>query len=551
MLRHTRFQLQTALICLAMCSTCAAQNAENKSALRSGNGLDAVRATKPIKPAFLISPLVHQLTAQRGQLVQFEFEIESNLEATSLEISAVGMRQQENGVILPDTSKAVADGVRLLTPARINLPVGGKHTAKCQLRIPAENNPFLIYGILVKQLPPPDSNGNDADQPQVGIRFMTQYLLRADIDVLGVRGDTVSKLEIEQAELQERNGAAMVTVFINNPTDTPMEYQLRTELVSKDSGKRYKSRLYVPVRVSQDGPERYDARILDETRLRMEGELPDAVFPGEYSLNVELLHKGRIYKKADFPVSIHTGDFPAQDATIVRVAKDISVEPPNIEFSLRRGGSRIQSIAIENSSQQKVFASLVAKPLIGELANWITFRPEVLELGPGQKRKVLVMLGNKRDFEEHSYALAGIEVRPERGQAIGNQDIPVCLLTNSESAAELKPGGLQWKSAPTGFQVPVENAGARHVPLQGRLTLRDDFGRGFVVEDGYGRWLLPGKSDQFWFPFRQVPPPGNYNVRIELSQGEDVPTMQIEQTIQIRSATDKRVSDRPAETTTE
>lgn len=302
--------------------------------------------------------------------------------------------------------------------------------------------------------------------------------------------------------------------------------------------------------MNQSGSERYNARILKKTRLRMEGELPQAVFPGEYDMTVELLYKGRVYERTEFPVTINSGDFPVQDATIVRVAKDIGVTPSHVQLSLKRGGSRLESITIENNSQQRVIATLKAKPLLGELSNWLNFRPDMLKLAPGQKRKVLLTLGNKRDFPDHSYAYASVEVRPEVGQAIGTQDIPVCLLTDSESAPELKPSNLQWQPSPSGFLVPIENVGRQHVPLQARFTMKDEFGRGFVVDGGYGRWLLPGKADQLWFPFVQVPPPGNYDVTIHVDQGAGRTPMEMKQTIKIQAATDKRVSEQPQTTTT-
>ncbi len=529
----------------AVCSPTRAQNLVEQQAPETPGALNAVRVQQPIKPAFLITPLVHRMVARRGQLLSFEYEIESNLKPTRLEISMVGMKQQENGVILPDSAAAQPSVLQLLSPASIDLLKGEKQTIRCQLRVPTENTPFLTYGVLVKEVPIGDGNGPDnQNQPSVGIRFMTQYLLRTDIEVIGVRAESVKQLELVSGRLEERNGAAMINVMINNPTPTAMEFQVRTQLVSQANSRSYASNLYVPVRVNQQEPERYDARILGNTLLRLEGVLADSVFPGEYALKVELLYKGRVYQRTEFPVTISAGDFPAQDATIVRVASDISVEPSSVELSLQKGGSRMQAFTIENGSQQKIVASLSPKQYIGELADWISFRPDVVELAPGQKRKVLVTLGSKRDFTEHSYAFATIKVSPEVGEAIGTQDIPIALLVNSESLPDMKPGDLSWRSvpAPAGFEIPIHNSGLRHMELQARLTLKDQFGRGFVVEDGYGRWVLPGRADKLRFMFREPPPPGTYQVKLEIQQGLGLPTMEMNQTIQLKEALEERVS---------
>ena len=100
--------------------------------------------------------------------------------------------------------------------------------------------------------------------------------------------------------------------------------------------------------------------------------------------------------------------------------------------------------------------------------------------------------------------------------------VPVALLTNGSSAANLTAEALQWqvKGHQYGFVLPIRNDGNRHVPLQASMSLADEFGRGFMIESGYGRWLLPGDSDNLSFRFRQVPPPGNYQVEIAVDQGE-------------------------------
>ena len=537
-------------LCIGFLPELQAQRLIQKNSPDADPGLRAT-AVQPIqqqvKPAFRIQPLVHRLIARRGQLVEFEFEIESSEKPTRLEVTPVGMKQQINGVILPNP-EAVTSDVMNLTSARImDLSQGEKQSIKGQIRIPTGENPFLTYGVLVKEIPLETRSNNATDKPAVGIKFITQYLLRVDIEVLGVRADSIKELVIESARLREQDGAALIELLVNNPSESAMEYQIRTQLVSDRTRKTQSSMLYVPVRSNQEGPERYDARILGETQLNMHGTLQEAVFPGAYTLKVEVMYKGRVYTRVEFPLEINTGDFPAQDATIIRVANDIVVEPSAVELSLRRGGSRIQSLTIQNESQQKIVAKLTTHDNIGGLGDGVVVRPDVVELGPGQKRKVLVMLGKKRDYDDHAYAFARVTVSPEVGEAIGSYDIPIALLTNSESASELQPGELVYKSTTraTGFEIPVQNIGKRHVSLYGRLQIQDQFGRGFLMEDGYGRWILPGKRDTLKFTLPRLPPPGTYTMRLEIQQGEGMETLQIQQTIQLES-TLERVSEAEA-----
>jgi len=245
-----------------------------------------------------------------------------------------------------------------------------------------------------------------------------------------------------------------------------------------------------------------------------------------------------------FPVTIHDGQFPAQDAAIVRVARDISVEPASVELSLQRGGNRISSLSITNQSLQRVIVESQAIPMQGFLHESLRIKPSTFQLEPNRTRKVLVMLEGGSSFDEHSYAFAEITVRPEIGEAIGSHRVPVCVLTDSKSQPQISPGELVWKATPAsaGFAIPVTNRGLRHVPLEGRLSLVDGFGRGLVTEAGYGKWLLPGESSELFFGFRQPPPPGTYTVRAEISQGESLPPLQMQQTLQLSTMLQESMS---------
>lgn len=501
--------------------------------------LKAVQIQQQIKPAFLIQPLVHRLQARKSQLLKFEFTIEAHDRDSRLEIRPVAMTQQDNGVIMPDEKSPAPSIIRVTSAATVDLSVSEEHVIQAEMRIPITNVPFLSYGILVREVPV-DETGSDnaAEEARVGIRFVTQYLLRVDVDVLGVRGDSVSELKLLDARLVPQDGRCLARVFVENPTDTAMEFAVDCQLIKPDThavGKRFG--LVVPVRSGQPAPERYKARILARTRIRLEEFLPHPIFAGNYTLVTEVSHLNRVVRRSEFPSLISEGEFPAQDARIVRVADDITVEPTQVELSLRKGGRRLESISVSNGSLQKVIVQLTPEPLQGDFHKALQLRPEQFELAPGSSRKVVVTVDSSRDATEHGYAFARLTVSPEVGEAIGTHRIPVALLTNSESRAKLIPGDPEWiiSNDRTGFSIPVRNEGLLHVPLSGRLSLTDEFGRGFVVDAGFGRWLMPGEHHVLFFGFREPPPPGDYEVQVQIAQNEGEPPLQMSQTIRLQS----------------
>lgn len=559
--RNKRFQSAWSLIvAMSVIIAPSAVGQEQNVSLTPDGGkeqLQAVQIQQQVKPAFLIQPLVHRLQGRKGQLLKFEFLIEARDRASRMEVRPVGMVQQENGVIMPDDKATPPDLIRLTSPSDVELPENTEHKITAQMRIPITTAPFLSYGILVREIPldDPKRNGPD-DEARVGIRFVTQYLLRVDVDVLGVRGDSVSALNFPDASLTAQDGRCLTRVYVDNPTDTAMEFSVNCQLIKPDTqavGKKFG--LVVPVRAAQEAPERYKARILANTRLRLEELLPHPIFGGKYTLLAEVSHMGRLVRKVEFNIDVKDGDFPAQDARVVRVAEDVTVEPPQVELSLRKGGNRYQSIAIHNGSLQKIIVQLTPEAWQGDLDKSLQLRPDRLELPPGQSRKVIVSLNAGRDSTEHGYAFAHLTVSPETGEAKGTHRIPISLLTNSESKAKLVSGDPQWviSNEKAGFSVPLQNDGLRHVALAGRLSLIDEFGRGFVVDAGYGRWLLPGHSDELYFGFREPPPPGTYDVQILLSENPDEPPLQMTRKVRLQSPLEEftpppeRVSEQPSE----
>jgi len=499
-----------------------------------------------VKPSFLIKPLVHRIDARRGQLLKFNFSIENNTEGVRLEIRPVAMIQRENGAILPDTENPPPEQIRLLTPKSVVLSEGEEHIIRCQMRVPVTNAPFLSYGVLVKEIPLQDNGPRGPqDEPRVGIKFVTQYLLRVDLTVLGARGDSVSLLQLDEGSLIQQEGRPRVRLFVDNPTDTAMEFGVKCHLRSLASGATGNSQsLAVPVRASQPIPARYDARILGQARLRMEEYLPDPVFPGDYELVAQLKFHGRTVGEQRFPIRIRQGDYPAQDASIVRVSKDIIVEPANVELSLRRGGSRIQTLTLRNNSLQHVNVDLRPLDANGEQADWYSVRPASMKLAPGRIRKVVITPGRRRDLTEHLYGAVGLNVTPEDGKAIGEKRIPVALLSRNDSPAELEPGEIRWKadSGRYGFVLPLVNQGGRHVPLEGRMTLIDDYGRGTAIEAGFGKWLLPGRDAEMLFLIQKFPPPGMYQMKITVNQGPGREPLELKQAVRLADPVEEKVS---------
>jgi len=294
--------------------------------------------------------------------------------------------------------------------------------------------------------------------------------------------------------------------------------------------------LAMPVRQTTEPPERWTIRLLPGARVRVSEQLPEAVFPGNYEMQVELITKGRTRLKKEFPVSILSGDFPGQDATIVQVARDITVTPAQVELSLQRGGKRYVPLEVANSSKQNVNVTLEGMTATGKPLDWLTIRPTAISLRPGAKRKVLVTMTSVKDVERHGYGAIRVNAKAEKGKAIGQFDVTVALLARSDQMPNIELGELEWdgKSTPPAFVVEVSNTGAMHFPMDASLNILNAFGRPVTLQAGYGQWLLPGQSSQLRFSTKFAPPAAEYQYRLELNHADNAtPTESAEGTVRI------------------
>jgi hypothetical protein len=487
-----------------------------------------IKFSRYVEYAFRVDPMVHRLEARRGSVLPVVFQIIAKDFPTAVVVKTVALRQQENGVIMPDEDVAPPGPLFIENPGEYSIEPGKTIDIRGEVRLPfASDANFHSYGLLVKdlgrKLETGPANAGNPDQPKVGVKFVTQYLCRADVKVLGVRGESIGKVKLESGELIEKDGRPMARVWVHNPTDAALEFQMRCVISNPEVGaKRRPFPLVMPIRHSLEEPERLTARILPGSRLRMEDMVPFPVFPGEYTLDVEVLDGSRTATSAQFQVAVEGSPFPAQDASVVQVAPGVTVSPSQIELSLRRGGDRYVPLTVTNESPQTIDVQLAPQAQGEGPFDWLVARPDALRLTPGQTRRALVLLGPNRDDQMHRYAILGARVARESGEVLGEQSLQVALVGRNDAAPKLEVAKIQWD--PTGaqpaFMVPVTNSGGLHLPLRGELLLTPEKGTPEHAYAGHGRWLLPGKSDQLRFPLSAPLQPGLYELSLKIETGD-------------------------------
>lgn len=491
-----------------------------------------------IRPAFRVEPIVHRLEARRGEDIPIEFSLLSTGRPTRLLIKPIAITQRENGVIAVDESVPAPDAVRVEGPEIVSMESGADHIIKAHVRVPLVKSTFHSFGILVRDLgldrDDPRKNAND-DSIRFGVKFVTQYLLRADISVLGVQSEDISQLEFQSVELAEEDGRAKLQTFLFNPTDSPMALEVNCQILKKGASEGHALfGLAMPIRLHMPEPENHQIKILPKTRLQLEEFIPHPLAAGEHAAHFTVLDGRRIGKTSVLNFNVDLLDFPAQNTNLVAISEVITAEPAQVELSLARGGKRVVPLKLKNFGNNPVTLKLSAVIADGSLSEYVDVRPDQTTIRPGGTRNVLLMLKSTTDLAEHQYAYLKVDTVNAGQSEEPLEMVKLAMISRSEKQPELQFENMVWDASGStpALVLPVMNLGGKHVPLHGTMTITSIDGASMKLVAGYGRWLLPGEKDKFRFRFKTLPPAGQYTVNLVIDLGPDLDPIETTSTIQ-------------------
>ena len=501
---------------------------------------ERVRIHRPVEYPFRVDPMVHRLEARRGQTLPVTFQIIGKDKPTTVIVKKVALRQQENGVILPDEDAEPPEFLQIDNEGQYDINPNETVEIRGEVKLPSSSQSnFHTYGLLIKDIGQQLSARGPAgdDESRVGINFVTQYLCRTDIQVQGVRGENLAELRFESAELVESEGLPMARVWVTNPTDSPLEFQTRCQLTNETvHARRPHFSLVMPVRSKLKGDDRHSIRILPGATLRLEDLVPYPLFPGDYELTAEILNRSRPVAEAGFQVAVDHQQFPALAATVAQVTDRVTAVPAQVELSLRSGGSRFSPVTFTNNSTEEVEVDLSPASTGEGSADWLGTRPSRLRLKPGQERKALVVLGANRDIDSHRFAAVIATARTLDGELLGEHTLPVALVGRDESGPILGVSTIEYDpdADHPAFFVKVENTGSLHLPLKGQLQLAAEQGQPMRATGGHGKWLMPGATDRIRFGLPGSPEPGLYELRLRIESADPETPFTFQQVLELK-----------------
>lgn len=485
-------RISIALLASTLATACLGADADERSV--------AFDASPEVAQELRISPMVQRLQGIPGRELPFAFELETRGIPTEVTVRAVSLHQLESGLVQPDVDGPAPAAIRLKSSPRIVLGERDRATIEGSIVLRRGTARSQSFGLLVRKEGTSDPRVSRRDNRgvQVGVRFVTQYLLRCDVAVLGARGDDMRQITIESAAAIEKNGRGVMQAWLSNPTESAFEFRVRGCIRKEHASPRTMHvDLHLPCRESTIGDSKTLVRLLPHSRVRVEEFVDKPIFAGRYEIDIELVADRRRMKKSTFPIAIGIGDFPAQQHAVCSLFPDVYITPSQVELSRGKHGKRMAAVTVHNDGPTPVDVEQIGLPMD---CKWLNVRSSKMSIPPGGERKVLLSLKPSAAVESAAYV--ELPILAATAGASSSTTILVGRIGRQTDtpAITLSEPRLQTDGSSRRLVVAVENHGSSHAVLNSSLTLvHRQTRRRFKCAAGFGRWLLPGESTQLSF----------------------------------------------------
>lgn len=524
--RRSLSPIATFAIAALIANIAAAESASRVQALE--NGQQRVTLTQTVEPSFHIEPIVHRFEARRGTVIPFRFEIRSTGKAMNVSVIPVKLRQELSGIILHDTSSDAPNEIRFTSPTEFELAPGETAFIEGEVTVPLAKSNYLSYGVLVRDNGQRSADDNPDDNNQrigAAVRFVTQYVLRVDIET-GVKDlSEMNQLTFEAGRIDGQSGMPVAEAVLVNPTDFAFECNIRGSVESASSSRPRPFRLSMPARSSLTDEKKFIVRIMPHSKVRVLAPVDETLFPGQQTFNVEVTNGRRAFSQQSYPVTVSAGDFPALEVSHAFLDHELSVGPAQIEVGNDGTTKRSCNLRFSNNSaiEKQVQAELIG--LNGQPIDGIRLSASDFEVKPGRTKTIRASVASRSDVDRAVFGNVRLRISGGTDGSTRVQELPLALIMGDRPAENIKIGELQslLVGDKTSFRLSVTNSGEGYVPIHGELQIASGKSQAIELADGYRKWLRPGETRELAFTPNRPLEAGKYqlSLHVETSEGSE------------------------------
>ncbi|EMI21072.1 signal peptide protein [Rhodopirellula maiorica SM1] len=459
-----------------------------------------INAEASFRPTFRIDPLVFQCQAIPGQTVRFKFRLSGSQKPIDFSIQPVSLIQHRDGKVTAAETLRDRDSVRLLSSSDLRLGGGEVQEIEGTWTLPRDSGQFVSVGLLVTDRSE-EPFSKQTTQRQLGVRFVTRYLLRLEADIRRVNS-VQGEIRLTTGGLVDRDGFAHVNALLWNPHDAGRRLRAKARMI--DAAGRVvidEVPLGLTSRINQPEPKRFALAVLPRSEVTLTAALPEPVFPGDYQLQIDVRDDSDDVAQQSFRVHVGEYDFQAQRSVVGRVLKSIQVHPSAIELSTLRGGNRLVPLSLKNQGDKAVSIRVVATDRNGNEVSWLRVRPERVHLGSGAGRKLMVTMNGHAADAQDKYAELRLHAESEFATNTGSLNVPVAMLNDDRPRdPDVSLGTIEVdENNPRIIRLQITNHGTRHLAPHLIVTLTRGNEPPVICEAGYHAWLLPSESRELRF----------------------------------------------------
>lgn len=531
MTKSYRF-LATFLLCSLACVTAGFAQSPQTGSNANGDNLAAgekrVTLTQTVEPSFHIEPIVHRFEGRRGEVIPFQFLIKSTGKSMDVTVMPVKLRQETSGIILHDTESEPADEITFTSKTEFQLTAGESFLIEGYVTIPLAKSNFLSFGVLVRdngQLSADTKASSDPTATSAAIRFVTQYVLRIDIETGEKDLSEMNRLEFELGRIRTVDGLPVAETYLVNPTDFAFECNVRGEIKTAAKSRSKPFRMGLPSRVNLLGEDKYLVRIMPNSRVRVGADIEDMLFPGKQTLRLSISNGRRSLSEKDFSINISGGSFPALESKLAYISDSLSVTPAQIRMGQIASANRTSTLKFMNSSDASQTVKLAMVSLDGQPLEGVRLTSSDFELRAGRSKSVRATILRDGGSDQPVYGRIRVSVFQE-DEIRSEQTLPLALLYATPPAPQIEFAELESieNAGLTSFRLSVTNQGEGFVPVHAELQIADTRGHVINLSDGYGRWLDPGESRELRFTPEQTLAAGDYQLTLKCQTTADQPS---------------------------
>ena len=487
--------------------------------------LDAQPVTllQTVEPSFRVEPIVHRFKARRGEVIPFEFAVTSSGKAMDVEIRTVSLRQEESGLILHDADHEPEHVVKIHSERNFRINAGETRMLKGEITVPLPKTNFLSFGILVTDNgTKPTFDTANAAATQAGIRFVTQYVLRVDVEIEAAPSGQLSNLKFAQGQVVAEDGSPVIETVLENPTNYSFEFQVRGSIDTAGGAVRSKPfPLGMLSRAELQDDERYLIRLMPRSKLRLKRPLEGPVLPGDAALNFSISNGRREVGNAKFYTQIDLEDFPALQTQMALIDEATTISPAYVELGQVRGSKRISALKVINQDDVPKKVSVEVKSLSGEPMPEVNIAPRAFDVLPGRTKTLRAIMRADRNRDQPSYGVVHLTTTSDSGKSTV-AEMPLALWFGAPAEAQLDVSDVQLRTEDESqeFTVAVANKDESFVPVNAELIVSQESGRALKLTAGYGRWLGPGEESQLRFKCPRPLTAGEYQLSLRVDTHE-------------------------------